>query len=108
MSYIALDFDTEMKAATESSDKEKTYALPDGNIDFKEAKSDFKEDNITKNDNITKEDDFKEDDFKEKAIITKEDFKNDNITTALGSALGSRTIKKEDFKTSDSGISPWA
>ena len=66
MPYIALDFDTEMKAATESSDKEKTYALPDGNIDFKEAKSDFKEDNITKNDNITKEDDFKV-----KAIITK-------------------------------------
>ena len=30
--YIALDFDTEMKAATESSDKEKTYELPDGNI----------------------------------------------------------------------------
>merc|ERR1712053_40703 len=29
---IALDFDTEMKAATESSDKEKTYELPDGNI----------------------------------------------------------------------------
>merc|ERR1712050_456580 len=28
--YIALDFDTEMKAATESSDKEKTYELPDG------------------------------------------------------------------------------
>ena len=83
LAYVALDFDTEMKAATESSDKEKTYALPDGNIDFKEAKSDFKEDNITKNDNITKEDDFKEDDFKEKAIITKEDFKNDNITTAL-------------------------
>ena len=65
LSYIAVDFDTEMKAATESSDKEKTYALPDGNIDFKEAKSDFKEDNITKNDNITKEDNFKEDDFKE-------------------------------------------
>ena len=52
LSYIALDFDTEMKAATESSDKEKTYALPDGNIDFKEdfkenfkeeAKDDFKE-----------------------------------------------------------------
>ena len=36
MPYIALDFDTEMKAATESSDKEKTYALPDGNIDLKE------------------------------------------------------------------------
>ena len=65
LAYIALDFDTEMKAATESSGKEKTYALPDGNIDFKEAKNDFKEDNITKNDNITKEDNFKEDDFKE-------------------------------------------
>jgi len=32
LSYIALDFDTEMKAAAESSDKEKTYELPDGNI----------------------------------------------------------------------------
>merc|ERR1719157_143481 len=32
LSYIALDFDTEMKEATESSDKEKTYELPDGNI----------------------------------------------------------------------------
>ena len=32
LSYIALDFDTEMKAATESSDKEKTYELPDGNV----------------------------------------------------------------------------
>jgi len=30
--YIALDYDTEMKATTESSDKEKTYELPDGNI----------------------------------------------------------------------------
>jgi len=30
--YIALDFDTGMKTATESSDKEKTYELPDGNI----------------------------------------------------------------------------
>ena len=30
--YIALDFDSEMKAASESSDKEKTYELPDGNI----------------------------------------------------------------------------
>merc|ERR1711876_156079 len=30
--YIALDFDTETKAAAESSDKEKTYELPDGNI----------------------------------------------------------------------------
>jgi len=32
LSYIALDYDTEMKAATESSDKEKTYELPDGNL----------------------------------------------------------------------------
>merc|ERR1712151_988106 len=32
LSYIALDYDTEMKAATESSVKEKTYELPDGNI----------------------------------------------------------------------------
>jgi len=30
--YIALDFDIEMKNATESSDNEKTYELPDGNI----------------------------------------------------------------------------
>ena len=30
--YVAADFDTEMKAAAESSDKEKTYELPDGNI----------------------------------------------------------------------------
>ena len=30
--YIALDFDSEMKACSESSDKEKTYELPDGNI----------------------------------------------------------------------------
>ncbi|KAL9139838.1 actin [Amphidinium carterae] len=30
--YIALDFDTELKAATESSGKGKTYELPDGNI----------------------------------------------------------------------------
>merc|ERR1712243_282909 len=30
--YIALDYDTEMKSAAESSDKEKTYELPDGNI----------------------------------------------------------------------------
>jgi len=30
--YIALDFDSEMKTSTESSDKEKTYELPDGNI----------------------------------------------------------------------------
>merc|ERR1719152_1003850 len=32
LSYIALDFDTEMKEAGESSDKEKTYELPDGDI----------------------------------------------------------------------------
>merc|ERR1712032_1394193 len=32
LSYIALDFDSEMKLATESSEKEKTYELPDGNI----------------------------------------------------------------------------
>jgi len=32
LSYIALDFDAEMKQAAESSDKEKTYELPDGNI----------------------------------------------------------------------------
>jgi len=30
--YIALDFDTELKAALESSDKEKTYELPDGSL----------------------------------------------------------------------------
>jgi len=30
--YIALDYDSEMKEAAESSDKEKTYELPDGNI----------------------------------------------------------------------------
>jgi len=30
--YIALDFDAEMKKSTESSDNEKTYELPDGNI----------------------------------------------------------------------------
>jgi len=30
--YIALDFDAEMKAGNESSDQEKTYELPDGNI----------------------------------------------------------------------------
>ena len=30
--YIALDFDIEIEIATESSDKEKTYELPDGNI----------------------------------------------------------------------------
>jgi len=32
LSYIALDFDHEVKAATENSDKEKTYELPDGNL----------------------------------------------------------------------------
>jgi actin-related protein len=32
LAYIALDFDTERKEAGESSDKEKTYELPDGNI----------------------------------------------------------------------------
>merc|ERR1712182_134905 len=32
LSYIALDFDSEMKAAAESSEKEKTYELPDGNV----------------------------------------------------------------------------
>jgi len=30
--YVASDFDAEMKAAAESSDREKTYELPDGNI----------------------------------------------------------------------------
>ncbi len=30
--YIVLDFDIEIKTATESCDKEKTYELPDGNI----------------------------------------------------------------------------
>jgi len=32
LAYIALDYDTEMKEAAESSDKEKTYELPDGNV----------------------------------------------------------------------------
>ena len=35
LSYIASNFDTEMKVATESSDKEKTTELPDFNIIFK-------------------------------------------------------------------------
>merc|ERR1712100_291887 len=30
--YVALDFEAEMKAAAESTDREKTYELPDGNI----------------------------------------------------------------------------
>jgi actin-related protein len=32
LSYVALDFDGEMKKAAESSETEKTYELPDGNI----------------------------------------------------------------------------
>merc|ERR1712124_12336 len=32
LSYVALDFDNEMKMTSESSDKEKTYELPDGNV----------------------------------------------------------------------------
>jgi len=32
LSYVALDYDAEMKAAAESSENEKTYELPDGNI----------------------------------------------------------------------------
>merc|ERR1712013_289733 len=32
LTYVALDFDAEMKAASESSENEKTYELPDGNI----------------------------------------------------------------------------
>jgi len=32
LSYIALDFDSEMKSASENTEKEKTYELPDGNI----------------------------------------------------------------------------
>ena len=32
IAYIALDFDTEMKEASETSDKERTYELPAGNI----------------------------------------------------------------------------
>jgi actin-related protein len=32
LTYVALDFDAEMKTASESSEVEKTYELPDGNI----------------------------------------------------------------------------
>merc|ERR1719362_803774 len=32
LGYIALDFDAAMKSSSESSDQEKTYELPDGNI----------------------------------------------------------------------------
>eukprot|EP00419_Tripos_fusus_P063283 CAMPEP_0172927736 /NCGR_PEP_ID=MMETSP1075-20121228/217620_1 /TAXON_ID=2916 /ORGANISM="Ceratium fusus, Strain PA161109" /LENGTH=336 /DNA_ID=CAMNT_0013789005 /DNA_START=42 /DNA_END=1050 /DNA_ORIENTATION=- len=32
LSYVAVDFDTEMKASTDGSDNEKSYELPDGNI----------------------------------------------------------------------------
>jgi len=32
LGYIAIDFDSEMKMTSESSEKEKTYELPDGNI----------------------------------------------------------------------------
>jgi len=32
LTYVALDFDAEMKSAAESSEIEKTYELPDGNI----------------------------------------------------------------------------
>ena len=32
LAYISLDFDIEMKKASESSVKEKTYELSDGNI----------------------------------------------------------------------------
>jgi actin beta/gamma 1 len=32
LSYVALDYDAEMKASQESSENEKTYELPDGNV----------------------------------------------------------------------------
>ena len=50
LSYIALDFDTEMKAATESSDKEKTYELPDCNIITVGSEQDHEQDEQNKQD----------------------------------------------------------
>ena len=32
LAYVALDYDNELKVASESSDRDKTYELPDGNI----------------------------------------------------------------------------
>ena len=53
MSYIALDFDTEMKAATKSSDKKKDVRTSDRNIDFEHFLQ-FKVDNITKRSTTTR------------------------------------------------------